>query len=832
MDEDIETYSPDIEEQKPLPVKGNTTGFEDVLEKDGLISTKLNEKVIIQRIAKDLYKNATSGLRELYNNSARACRIAVKKQDELRPLISISMDEESRELTITDNGIGMSKERFKKVLLELGTSDNLEAGEVGQFGMGFASYMTLSSVVTIDTRVRDGDQYRLIAKDGMSFQPVGDAEMEGYGTKLSMTCYANVNFSELVQQLERIAKYSGVPTVVKLNHFEYYPKQFTEGLNYIKQTSFDDEVKANKTIKHDVIEIDTDDFHLIALVTGGRTESNYDHIHLLNIPIESEIDMPFSWWVLNIKDERKFKPMPDRDRMTEVADKTLEGLLDTAIKEHFSDLDIENYQQFLDSDRKNEFLWLCEHQDYSPEKMKEVLGGIQSCSVRTVVYDTKRFNDTSLVDKLSETYHVIYQGYKNRLVTEKLNEFEPNALLITTKKTKKNHWKEHVKFMESFGIPTGRQILIDHKVKMPKADKVELELIGHTNEKYYEHELLDLDDIDENVIRVDTLAMNDVIRYVKKFKSPYTFVRNAQELDEYDSRNFSDWLGEIPNIMCSTNKGAMSIKELAETNEEVIVCVDFVADYEDFFKEDKRTIVLGSAGLLPLALHLNPECASSQERNEYKIPNDVEQRDFEDFVDEKYGVNLHRDEDRKFFCNNLPKMNQCFHTLFGKLLRNTDFSYDEEQREKLQKGFVTEIQKFESFDMEDEIVKLQFYYNESTKINYEEENNLMKRTLEELLHSTKSKIYDNEYLKARLMKELILPKIFGQVKFRKMEKLDLSYQQSYDVSLTTRDSEFKFNDNMKVFDFSLQFKGFTIKIVKNGNSLGYSSIKMVVYIDT
>ena len=65
MDEEIETYSPETEEQKPLPVKGDTTGFEDVLEKDGLISTRLNEKVIIQRIAKALYKNATSGLIEL-----------------------------------------------------------------------------------------------------------------------------------------------------------------------------------------------------------------------------------------------------------------------------------------------------------------------------------------------------------------------------------------------------------------------------------------------------------------------------------------------------------------------------------------------------------------------------------------------------------------------------------------------------------------------------------------------------------------------------------------------------------------------------------------------
>jgi len=830
MDEEIETYSPDTEEQKPLPVKGNTTGFESVQEKDGLIITRLNEKVIIQRIAKDLYKNATSGLRELYNNSARACRIAIKKEGEQKPLISISMDEESRELTIIDNGIGMSKERFKKVLLELGTSDNLEAGEVGQFGMGFASYMTLSSVVVIDTRVRNGDQYRMIAKDGMSFQPVGDAEMEGYGTKLSMTCYTTVNFSELVSQLEKIAKYSGIPTVLKLKNFEYYPKLFVEGLNHIKQSSFDGEVKASKTIKHDLIDIETDDFHLVALVTGGRTESNYDHIHLLNIPIESEIDMPFSWWVLNIKDERKFKPMPDRDRMAEVSDKMLEGLLDREIKEHFSNLDIENYQQFLDSDRKNEFLWLCDHQDYAPEKLIEILAPLHACSVRTVVYDTKRFDDGSLINKLSETYHVIYQGYKNRLVTEKLKEFEPNALLITTKKTKKNHWKETVEFMEKFGIPTGRQILIDHKVKMPKADKIEMEIIGHTNERYYEHELLDLDDIDENVIRVDTIPMGDMIRYVKRFTNPYTFVRNAPQLDEYDARDYTDWLNEIPNITCSTNKGVLSIKELAESDEEVIFLTDFVKVYEDFFKEDERIIVFGSAALLPLALHLNPECETGNNRYNYTIPNDVKHLEFHQFVEEKYEVTLNSDEDKNFFCDNLPKMSSCFHTLFGKLLRNTGFKYEDDARDRLQKSFLDDILKFEPFDMGDEMAKLQFYYNESEKIV--DTDSIMKDTLEELLRLTKSKIFDDEDLKIRLMKELILPKIFGHVVFRKMEKVELSYQTCYEISIATRDTEFEFKDDTKVYDFNLQFRGCKMRIVRNGNDKGYCSIKMAVIITT
>ncbi len=820
--EEIETYSPDIKESVPVPVDADTTGFEEVMEKDGLINTKLNERVIIQRIAKDLYKNATSGLRELYNNSVRACRVAVKKYGEEKPLIRITMNEKTRKLTITDNGIGVSKERFKKVLLELGTSDNLDAGEVGQFGMGFASYMTLSSVVMIDTRARNGDQYRMMAKDGMTFQPVGDAQLRGYGTQLEMTCYENVNFGTLCNKLERIVKYSGVPTILELNNFDYYPDSFTRGANSILQCTFDEDVKSYTTAKTDRIEIKTEEFHLIALVSGRYVTNNNDHVHLLNVPIESNIEMPFSWWILNIKDERRFKPMPDRDRMTEEADNKLEGLLDKVVKKYFSDLDIQTYQQFLESKRKNEFLWLCNNVDYAPTQMREVLTDVNRCTVRKVVYNTKSFDDSSLVWQLVDNYHVIYQGYKNRGVTEKVKEFEPNSLLITTKKTKKTHWKQHVAFMAKFGIPSAKQILIDHKVKMPKNSKLDLEVIGHTHSDYYQHEIVDLDDIDENVIRVDNMPMADMIRYVKAFINPYTFVRNATELDEYDSRDYSEWLKEIPNIMCATNHGAKSIKELAEIEEVVIFCTDFEVEFEYFFKEEKRIIVYGSDQLMPMVLYLNQECQVDEKVHPI---NQVLYQEFTTFVEEKYNVGLRSDTDKKFFCTNMMKVDPCFHALLGNLLKNTGWTMEDDKKIMMWKDFVKMIQKFEPFDYEDKLAQLRFYYGERLKIA--DSSSLLGETLDSLANSVRDKIDDNEYLKARLLKEMILPKVFGHIEFRSMKKEQLSYEDAYEISIATHDTEFSFRDNMEVYGFNLQFRGCKMKINK-----GYCSIKMVVYITT
>ena len=139
------------------------------------------------------------------------------------------------------------------------------------------------------------------------------------------------------------------------------------------------------------------------------------------------------------------------------------------------------------------------------------------------------------------------------------------------------------------------------------------------------------------------------------------------------------------------------------------------------------------------------------------------------------------------------------------------------------KLFLEKIVKFEAFDTEDIIAKLRFYYGENVKIA--DRDSILGQTLEELLSHTKYKIFGNEYLKARLMKECILPKVFGHIEFRRMEKQELSYQSVYDVSLATHDTEFHFKDDMEVFGFSLSFRGLKMKINK-----GYCSITVTVAI--
>ncbi len=822
--EKIETYSPDVTEQVPLGVEGAGE----------IEHTKINEKVIIQRIAKDLYKDASSGLRELYMNSVRACKDAVKLAGYgYHPRITVTVNEAKRTLIIEDNGIGITEQMYQQVLRELGTSSNLDGGETGQFGMGFASYMTLSSVVIIDTMSVDGTSFKRIAKDGQSFQRLDNSDRKTHGTTLSMTCYDKVNFSVLMEKFHKIARYSGVPTFLMLEEFEYIGGRFNRGINEIEQWRFDDEALNVKTDKQDLVDIETDDFHLIALVAGAYQPINRDHVHLLNVPIESDINLPFNWWVLNIKDERKFLPMPDRDRMRTESDKKLEGIMDIEIKKYFKTLDIMTYQQFIDSDRKNEFLWLCYNNSYARTPMQPSLYNLQNCIVRTVQYGTKKFDDGSLIVKLSTNHDVIYQGYKNQIVTDKLAEFCPTSLPITVKKTKKIPWKKYVATMEAFGIPFARQILIDNKVKIPKAEKSDEEIIGHTNNytgvgwrgQNYETNMIDPDDIDENVIRIDgEYKMLEVTRFIRCCANPYIFVRNASSLDETDCTSFTEWMKTVGDIVCATNEGAKTVEELTEYDK-VYFCQDFAPEYESFVVDSDKLVVYGTNQLLPFKLH-----TMGIDSSLWEIRNSVNMITVTTIINEKYNVNLNSDVDKKFFCDNLKDIPSCFHELFGKLIKNIDYDIDYGIDEDTKMMFIKDnlklVKSFEAFDETDELEKLRFYH--AQHVTMADDTTALAESLETLMNNSKARIRGNEALLERFVREMLIPKIFGKVVFKKFEKMQLSYQNEYELSLSfvSYNKEFDFHDDVKVYDFDVMTKGLKFRVTKQ-----YVGIKLSVSID-
>lgn len=390
----LEVYTPDIGDSQPIGIDESTTSYSPRLNslKEGeTIQVKLNEKAIKWRISHDLYKDFKSGVRELFQNEARACRQARDKYGS-KPSIEVRLNSTTRQLTIQGiDSLGISESVFDNVLRVLGVSGNTDGGnEVGQFGMGFASYTTISDIILIETWFRenraDGSEqkYAFLGDNGIDFKILPEPELDTYGTKATMTYHSKVEERGIVDMLSECAKFCGVP--VKLivdgtwNTYHEYgqdgiyeldiyngvkdclKQQFAEVLK--DRNIYTDDLERNYTKDTDVgfykeVHIDNEDYEFFGIIGVESSKAGYSHkidgkmnYHLLaTVPIEISFTPhgQFTAYALNIKNERKFMPTADRDRLTQEAEEAIQKQYDIEIKSFFTTYKLESIADYLTS---------------------------------------------------------------------------------------------------------------------------------------------------------------------------------------------------------------------------------------------------------------------------------------------------------------------------------------------------------------------------------------------------------------------------------------------------------------------------------------------------
>lgn len=161
---------------------------------------------LLQLMIHSMYSNQEIFLRELISNGSDACdklRFEALSNGDLLEggadlRIVVALDEEAGTITITDSGIGMSREDVvsnigtiaksgtKQFLESLTGDQKTDASLIGQFGVGFYSAFVVADKVTLTTRmagepVSSGTRWE---SDGSGGYTLSDVEVLNRGTEV------------------------------------------------------------------------------------------------------------------------------------------------------------------------------------------------------------------------------------------------------------------------------------------------------------------------------------------------------------------------------------------------------------------------------------------------------------------------------------------------------------------------------------------------------------------------------------------------------------------------------------------------------------------------
>ncbi len=192
---------------------------------DMMINSIYTNKEIFLR---ELISNASDAIDKLYYKSLTDTSVGMNKGD-FR--ILLTRDKDSRTLTISDNGIGMTREELEQNLGTIAHSGSLDFKKdnkdenidiIGQFGVGFYSAFMVADKVTVISKAYGSDeawQWESSGADGYELEP---AEKETAGTDIILHIKPDTETDNYDNFLD---EYGIVAIVKKYSDYVRYPIQ-------------------------------------------------------------------------------------------------------------------------------------------------------------------------------------------------------------------------------------------------------------------------------------------------------------------------------------------------------------------------------------------------------------------------------------------------------------------------------------------------------------------------------------------------------------------------------------------------------------------------------
>ncbi len=159
---------------------------------------------------RELISNASDAMDKLYYRTLSDENLSFNRDDFY---IRIDADKENRTLTITDTGIGMTKEELEDNLGTIAKSGSLkfksenekleDVDIIGQFGVGFYSAFMIADKVTVTSRALGSEAAYRWEAEGTDGYTVKEAEKNAVGTQIVLSLKANTedeNYDEFLDE--------------------------------------------------------------------------------------------------------------------------------------------------------------------------------------------------------------------------------------------------------------------------------------------------------------------------------------------------------------------------------------------------------------------------------------------------------------------------------------------------------------------------------------------------------------------------------------------------------------------------------------------------------
>ncbi|MBC2887803.1 molecular chaperone HtpG [Gordonibacter massiliensis (ex Traore et al. 2017)] len=202
---------------------------------------------------RELISNASDAVDKLYFKSLTDKSIQLSK-DELA--IQVSFDKDARTVTVSDSGIGMTKDELDRNLGTIAHSDSMafkmendevqgdDVDIIGQFGVGFYSSFMVGKSVRVVSKAYGSDEAWAWESDGVEGYTIEPAERAEHGTDVIITLKDNTdddNYDAYLSEyglkdlVKRYSNYVRYPIRMEVTKSRELPKPEDAGDDYVPQ---------------------------------------------------------------------------------------------------------------------------------------------------------------------------------------------------------------------------------------------------------------------------------------------------------------------------------------------------------------------------------------------------------------------------------------------------------------------------------------------------------------------------------------------------------------------------------------------------------------------